>query len=101
MEVTVPLTASQLRGTREDILSVYESVYTGPVVRVNREPGEGGMLSAAVLSGSDRMEISVLGNDERILLAACFDNLGKGASGAAVQNMNLRLGLAETTGLSL
>ena len=101
MEVTVPLAASQLRGTREDILAVYESVYTGPVVRVNREPGEGGMLSAAALSGSDRMEISVLGNDDRLLLIACFDNLGKGASGAAVQNMNLMLGLDETTGLSL
>ena len=47
------------------------------------------------------MEISVSGNGERILLTARFDNLGKGASGAAIQNMNIRLGLAETAGLSL
>ena len=47
------------------------------------------------------MEISVSGNAERILLTARFDNLGKGASGAAIQNMNIRLGLPETTGLNL
>ena len=47
------------------------------------------------------MEISVSGSEERILLTARFDNLGKGASGAAIQNMNIRLGLDETAGLSL
>ena len=45
------------------------------------------------------MEISVFGNEERILLVSRFDNLGKGASGAAIQNMNLALGLDETAGL--
>ena len=45
------------------------------------------------------MEVSVFGNEERILLTARFDNLGKGASGAAIQNMNIALGLAEDTGL--
>ncbi len=47
------------------------------------------------------MQVSVLGNGDRILLTAVFDNLGKGASGAAIQNMNIRLGLEETTGLVL
>ena len=45
------------------------------------------------------MEISVYGTPERILLVSRFDNLGKGASGAAIQNMNLSLGLDETEGL--
>ena len=43
----------------------------------------------------------VTGNNERILLVSVFDNLGKGASGAAVQNMNIILGIDETTGLVL
>jgi N-acetyl-gamma-glutamyl-phosphate reductase len=46
------------------------------------------------------MEISVHGNDERALLVARFDNLGKGASGAAIQNMNIVLGVEEDKGLS-
>ena len=45
------------------------------------------------------MEVSVHGNEERIILTARFDNLGKGASGAAIQNMNIALGLPEETGL--
>ena len=47
------------------------------------------------------MAITVCGNEDRILLISCFDNLGKGASGAAIQNMNILLGLDETTGLVL
>ena len=53
------------------------------------------------LSGKDGLEIEVTGNDERILLVSRFDNLGKGASGAAIQNMNIILGEPETTGLEL
>ena len=45
------------------------------------------------------MQITVTGNDERMILTARFDNLGKGASGAAIQNLNLLLGLEETEGL--
>ena len=51
------------------------------------------------MAGRDDMEILVSGNRERKLLIARFDNLGKGASGAAIQNMNLRMGLNEKTGL--
>ncbi|MCK4863168.1 MAG: N-acetyl-gamma-glutamyl-phosphate reductase, partial [Dehalococcoidales bacterium] len=50
-------------------------------------------------NGTNNLDIFVFGGKERILLSARFDNLGKGASGAAVQNMNLVLGLPETTGL--
>ena len=62
---------------------------------------EGGFLSSAGLSGRDDMEVSVYGNSERVVLVSRFDNLGKGASGAAVQNMNILLGFEETAGLNL
>lgn len=60
---------------------------------------ESGYISANTLNETNRMEILVNGNDERILLTARFDNLGKGASGAAIQNMNIALGLDERISL--
>ena len=60
-----------------------------------------GMLNANQMSNTDGMKIYVTGNDERIMVNAIFDNLGKGASGAAVQCMNIALGLPEDTGLVL
>ena len=101
MEVTVPVFADMLRGSAEDVKEAYRAAYTGKLVHFNETPDEGGFLSANAYAGFDDMEISVTGNEERILLTARFDNLGKGASGAAIQNMNIRLGLEETTGLSL
>lgn len=101
MAVTVPLFASQLKGSMEDVRQLYRSLYTGPVVHWKEICGEEGFFSAAALSGLDRMEISVAGNGDRILLTAQYDNLGKGASGAAVECMNLVLSLAPETGLSL
>ena len=101
MEVSVPLFATQLRGGVQQIREIYREVYAGPVVRFVESPDEGGFLSAAALSSSDGMEISVSGNDARILLTARYDNLGKGASGAAIQNLNLLLGADETEGLVL
>ena len=56
-------------------------------------------LSSAMLSGSDKMIVTVHGNDERIVVTSLFDNLGKGASGAAIQNMNIVIGAEETEGL--
>ena len=47
------------------------------------------------------MIITVAGNEDRILLVSLFDNLGKGASGAAIQNMNIVMGAEETAGLNL
>ena len=99
MEVTVPVFAGDVRGTADDIRAVYAERYRGPVVTA-AEPPEG-MLAANALSGLDSMQVTVTGNDERILLVSVFDNLGKGASGAAVQNMNIILGIDETTGLIL
>ena len=61
---------------------------------------DAGCLDATSTNGSNRMELMVFGNDEQYLLLARYDNLGKGASGAAVQNLNLMLGLEETLGLS-
>ena len=100
MEVTVPLFASQIKGTADDIRQLYRDYYRTGLVRCADESEEG-FLSAAAFSGRDDMALSVHGNEERILLIARFDNLGKGASGAAIQNMNIRLGLPEDTGLNV
>ena len=99
MEVSVPLFGSQLSGGIDDVREAYRRCYAGPVVRYMEDADESGFLSAAALSGRDDMQISVSGNSERLLLTARFDNLGKGASGAAIQNMNLLLGVEETEGL--
>ena len=99
MEVTVPVFAKDLTGTVEDIKAIYRETYTGKLVKFAEEDREGGFLSANAFSGRDDMEVRVCGNDQRILLVARFDNLGKGASGAAIQNMNILLGVDETTGL--
>ncbi len=99
MCVTVPLFQKDLRGTVEDVVQLYQSCYAGPVVRY--APCPEGMLAGNALSGRDDMEITVAGNAERILLVSRFDNLGKGASGAAIQNLNLMLGVEETAGLVL
>lgn len=99
MEVTVPLFSKQINGTRSDIEKIYEQLYHGPVVNFHHDMSENGFLSANILSGKDSMEITVLGNEERILLVARYDNLGKGASGAAVECFNIVTGNDLTTGL--
>ncbi len=58
-----------------------------------------GFLPANTLAGSNKMQIFVFGNDEQILLCSRLDNLGKGASGAAVQCLNVMMGIDEKTGL--
>ena len=99
MEVTVPIFASNVKGSVEDICEVYRGYYQNGLVRFVEKGDEGGFLSANALSGRDDMQITVCGNADRILLVARFDNLGKGASGAAIQNMNILLGVDEATGL--
>lgn len=101
MEVSVPLFASDINGTIEDIKQVYKNAYNGKIVKFKDNADENGFLSAQSMRGRDDLEISVFGNEERILLVARFDNLGKGASGAAIQNMNVLLGEEQTTGLIL
>ncbi len=100
MEVTVPLAADPLKGiTKTAVEEVYRGYYKTGLVFLKESADEKGFLSAGTYAGRDTMEISVWGNEERLILAARFDNLGKGASGAAIQNMNLVLGLPESTGL--
>ncbi len=101
MEVTVPLFKKDLQGSMADVRRIYAEYYTGPLIHFNEAADEKGFLSAAAFSGRDDMEIIVTGNEDRILLVSRFDNLGKGASGAAIQNMNIVLGLPETEGLEI
>lgn len=101
MEVTVPIFPKSLGVTKKDLETVYFDFYKEGLIYFNPSPDENGFLSAAVLSGKDDMEISVLGNDERAILTARFDNLGKGASGSAIQNMNIVMGIDESTGLNI
>ena len=99
MEVTVPLFATDVKGGIDAIRAVYRAVYGTGMVRFAESDEESGFLSAAAFAGRDDMEVRVQGNDARILLISRFDNLGKGASGAAIQNMNILLGVPENTGL--
>ncbi|MBP5617662.1 MAG: N-acetyl-gamma-glutamyl-phosphate reductase [Clostridia bacterium] len=101
MTVVVPLAASQVKVSPEELKAIYRAAYTGKLVRFADAADPDGMLSASAFAGRDDMTVSVFGNEEHILLVSRFDNLGKGASGAAIQNMNILLGLDETTGLNL
>jgi len=95
MEVTVQLHGADL----EAIKNCYRDYYREGLVKFVEDPSEGGFLSSAKLTGRDDLEVSAYGNADRVILVARFDNLGKGASGAAIQNMNLVLGCPESTGL--
>ncbi|MBR6551808.1 MAG: N-acetyl-gamma-glutamyl-phosphate reductase, partial [Clostridia bacterium] len=101
MEVTVPVFKSMLKEgtTLQDIKNIYKSKYNGPIVNFKENNDEAGFISANAYSDLDTMEISVFGNDDRIILTARYDNLGKGASGAAIECLNIVLGQDETTGL--
>ncbi|MDO4961512.1 MAG: N-acetyl-gamma-glutamyl-phosphate reductase [Eubacteriales bacterium] len=101
MEVTVPVFKKDLKGSVEDIKSIYRACYDSKIVHFEENADDGGFISAAKLSGRDDMVITVSGNEDRILLVSLFDNLGKGASGAAIQNLNIVMGVDETTGLVL
>ena len=95
MEVTVPLHGK----SKAEIEQVYADYYREGLVRFAGEESEDGFASSAAMAGRDDMHISVYGNDERLVLTARFDNLGKGASGAAIQNMNILLTCDENEGL--
>ena len=103
MAVTVMLHTAQLNGhpSAADVQKKLSEWYLGePLLKVHEGPWEG-MISAGTYEGRDSLELIVSGHEDQIAITALFDNLGKGASGAAVQNMNLMLGLPETTGLAL
>ncbi len=63
--------------------------------------GDESVIYASTFDGKDSMRISISGHENQTMVTALFDNLGKGASGAAIQNMNLLLGVDETTGLNV
>ncbi|MCL2124157.1 MAG: N-acetyl-gamma-glutamyl-phosphate reductase [Desulfovibrionaceae bacterium] len=97
IELTIPLHASQISATSQEILDCYRAVYQGAAL-IKVFPEISGMPP---LSCHDALHISVAGNEERMLLIARLDNLGKGASGAAVQCLNLAIGAEETEGLEI
>ena len=101
MEVTVPLFKEDINCDIDGLKEIFMKAYEGSKVVKFTQTDEGGFLSANLMKGKDSLEISVFGNEERIILVSRFDNLGKGASGAAIQNMNILLGVEQTTGLIL
>ena len=110
MELTVPVFAGDMNAGIEEIRDFYKSYYgvfgaagsdsepSGLISYADRIDRDG-FISAGEMQGTDEMLISVEGNSDRLLLTALFDNLGKGASGAAIQNMNIVMGADEKTGL--
>ena len=106
MVVSVPLHRRLLNGqpSLEEVHAMFAKHYSGQqFVKVRAIQGEdvleNGFLPANTLAGTNLLEIFVCGNDDQILLASRLDNLGKGASGAALQCFNIMTGAAEETGL--
>ncbi len=102
MATTILLENRLLAGTpsAEDVCEKLAGYYEGEhFVKVMPFGSNGARIHANELAGTNELHICVCGNEEQTMVTALFDNLGKGASGAAVQNMNIMLGLDETTGL--
>lgn len=106
MVVSVPIQTRMLPNsvTAEAVHEMFAKHYEGSkMVEVmplmSEEEQKAFFLASNTLSGINKMQIFVFGNDEQILLCSRLDNLGKGASGAAVQCLNIMMGIDETTGL--
>ena len=106
MVTQVPLFAEHVPAgaTPVDVRRILAQTYAGArFVDVLPFPAggslDGGFLSPTACNGTNRLEIAVFGNERQMLLTARYDNLGKGAAGAAVQNLNLMLGCDEAAGL--
>ena len=104
--ISIPLVPAYLKKhlSAADIRGVLAEYYAGErFVKVMPYPADdylkNGFLTFTDCNGTNNLEIFVFGNKDRILLSARYDNLGKGASGAAIQNMNIILGIDEATGL--
>jgi N-acetyl-gamma-glutamyl-phosphate reductase len=104
--IFIPLVVRYLKKqlSAEDIRAVLAEYYTGErFIKVMPYPPDDylkdGFMTFTDCNGTNNLEIFVFGDRERVLLSARFDNLGKGSSGTAVQDMNLVLGLPEDTGL--
>ena len=94
MVMTVPILAKDLKNgkTAEDIKKLYKEKYNSQIVKYKDTIDENGFISGNAMAENDGMEITVAGNNERILLIARYDNLGKGASGAAIECLNIKFG---------
>ena len=107
MVMSVPLYTDMLNGTQtvESVHKMFSDFYAGEkfikVMPLDVEAGEGNMLAGNACSGWDGLRIFITGNEDRIVLSSQFDNLGKGASGAAIQCLNIMLGCEEDKGLQL
>lgn len=106
MVVSVPLQTRTLANpvTAEQVHEMYRKHYEGanmvevmPLMSADEQKSF--FLASNTISGLNKLQVFVFGNDEQILLCARLDNLGKGASGAAVQCLNIMMGIDETTGL--
>lgn len=107
MVVSVPMYTHLFskKVTPSELHDMYAKFYEGEqfikVMPFGAEAEDNNFFAANAYSGRDDAQIYITGNDDRILVTARFDNLGKGASGAAIQCMNIKLGVAESTGLNL
>lgn len=99
MTVELPKDLLKTDAVPDDIRDVYAERYADETLISVTDGPKSGFLASDALAGSDKVEIMVMGTDDRMILCSRFDNLGKGASGAAVQNLNIMLGIEETKGL--
>lgn len=102
MQVIVPIELNMLKGidSLKSLQELYKDFYNDKKL-VRAVDFNESFISTKLLSGKDVMEVTVCGNEERVNLISLFDNLGKGASGAAIQNFNIISGVDETKGLEL
>lgn len=104
MVVSVPLYTDKMtkKYTPADICEMFKEHYNGSdIVKVRDLGYTTGMIGTNNFADRDDMEIEINGNDDRIIITSRFDNLGKGASGAAIQCMNIAIGIDEKTGLNI
>jgi N-acetyl-gamma-glutamyl-phosphate reductase len=104
MVVSIPIFTDMLtkKMTKKDIRELFAEHYSGKQFVKVRELGyTTSMIAANTFAYRDDMEIEINGNDDRIVITSRFDNLGKGASGAAIQCLNIALGIDEATGLNI
>ena len=104
MVVTIPLYTCRMnkKYSKSDIQKMFSEHYASSNIVKVRELGyTEGMIGSNNFANRDDMEIEINGNEDRILITSRFDNLGKGASGAAIQCLNIALGIDEETGLNI
>lgn len=104
MLVNIPLYTDKMskKYTKEDIYEMFAEHFDGSdIVKVRPLGYSENMIGSNNFANRDDMEIEINGNDDRIIITSRFDNLGKGASGAAIQCLNIAMGIDEKTGLNI